>query len=99
MDIFNEKSLGCVGEFERAVKAHGDDEFDVYPIMTKISLDIICGNGYTIAQKLKQKQSTQQFNCSYLHGKTSRKGRGKGRLFRKPQSVSAHSVFDTFLTI
>lgn len=50
MDVFNEKSLDCVDEFERAVETHGDDEFDVYPIMTKISLDIICGNGYYSTQ-------------------------------------------------
>ncbi|XP_057367277.1 cytochrome P450 4c3-like [Daphnia carinata] len=42
VDVFNEKSVDCARQLEQAIEKHGDDEFDIFPIMTQCALDIIC---------------------------------------------------------
>ncbi|XP_032789240.2 cytochrome P450 4c3 [Daphnia magna] len=42
VDVFNEKSIDCARQLERAIETHGDNEFDIFPIMTQCALDIIC---------------------------------------------------------
>ena len=46
MDVFNEKSIECSIELEKAIEAHEGGEFDVFPHMTQCALDIICGNAH-----------------------------------------------------
>ncbi|KAI9552444.1 hypothetical protein GHT06_022810 [Daphnia sinensis] len=38
----NNKSINCVGEFEEAIVNYKGDEIDVFPIMSRNTLDIIC---------------------------------------------------------
>jgi cytochrome P450 family 4 len=44
MDAFNDKSLVCAREIEEAVESNNGGEINVFPIMTRCTLDIICGN-------------------------------------------------------
>jgi hypothetical protein len=43
-DAINEKSTDCVREFEEALEINKGQEIDVFPIMSRSTLDIICGN-------------------------------------------------------
>lgn len=44
MNAFNDKSLVCAGEIEEAIQSHNGGEINVFPIMTRCTMDIICGN-------------------------------------------------------
>jgi hypothetical protein len=41
---FNELSLDCVAKLEEMLETVQDQEFDVFPIMYKLALDILSGN-------------------------------------------------------
>ncbi|XP_059353317.1 cytochrome P450 4c3-like isoform X2 [Daphnia carinata] len=42
VDAINSKSIICVEEFEEAIENNKGDEIDVFPIMSRSTLDIIC---------------------------------------------------------
>jgi cytochrome P450 len=44
MGAINDKSKECVKEFEDALETNKGGEIDVFPIMSRCTLDIICGN-------------------------------------------------------
>lgn len=44
MYAFNDKSLVCAQELEEAMNSNIGGEINLYPIMTRCTMDIICGN-------------------------------------------------------
>ncbi len=44
MYAFNDKSLVCAQEIEEAINSKIGGEINLYPIMTRCAMDIICGN-------------------------------------------------------
>jgi cytochrome P450 family 4 len=43
-DVFNEKSKELVDYLNQVVDQQPDQAIDIFPVMTKAALDIICGN-------------------------------------------------------
>ncbi len=99
---FNELSLDCVAKLEEMLETVQDQEFDVFPIMYKLALDILSGNEWN---PLDYRISAMrlifyQFYFDYkrnFHGTKNVERRGNDQLRPGPWRVSYHFDLPIFL--
>ena len=46
IDVFNEQSQVLVQKLTQATELFGENCFNIFPFVTRCTLDIICGNNY-----------------------------------------------------
>ncbi|KAK4025942.1 hypothetical protein OUZ56_014974 [Daphnia magna] len=67
VDIFNEKSVECARTLDGAIETHKDIEFDIMPIMTRFTLDILCDTSMGRKPRTDEKKELYLKNMEAIH--------------------------------